>query len=59
MVRRFQGDPGGVNAVLASLTGVWISHIHADHHLGLLRVLAERRALVRLGWCYKVQHVNV
>lgn len=31
--------------VVASLSMVWISHMHADHHLGLLGVLELRRAL--------------
>jgi ribonuclease Z len=28
--------------VLRTIKAVWISHPHADHHLGLLRLLAER-----------------
>ncbi|KAK9821939.1 hypothetical protein WJX81_005595 [Elliptochloris bilobata] len=31
-----------VGAVLAGLRLIWISHIHADHHAGLARVLAAR-----------------
>jgi ribonuclease Z len=27
------------------LLAVWVSHIHADHHLGLLAVLARRRQM--------------
>ncbi|KAG5184962.1 beta-lactamase-like protein [Tribonema minus] len=34
--------PHGAAEVLTSLRAVWISHPHADHHLGLLRLLAER-----------------
>jgi ribonuclease Z len=25
---------------------VWVSHIHADHHVGLPRILSARRALL-------------
>jgi ribonuclease Z len=37
---------GSVDDALTSLSIVWISHMHADHHLGTLRVIAER-ALAR------------
>lgn len=30
---------------LKSIKAVWISHPHADHHLGLLRLLSERAAI--------------
>jgi ribonuclease Z len=30
------------NDILASIKAVWISHPHADHHLGLLRLLKDR-----------------
>ncbi|CAM9335632.1 unnamed protein product, partial [Phaeothamnion confervicola] len=40
------GGSGGAAAILRGLKVVWISHHHADHHLGLIRVLKEReRAL--------------
>ncbi len=29
--------------IMRSIRAVWISHPHADHHLGLLRLLAERK----------------
>ncbi|KAG7342937.1 beta-lactamase-like protein [Nitzschia inconspicua] len=29
---------------IKSIKAVWISHPHADHHLGILRLLSERRA---------------
>ncbi|XP_024394982.1 tRNase Z TRZ3, mitochondrial isoform X2 [Physcomitrium patens] len=32
--------------VLAGLKLVWISHIHADHHTGLVRILAVRKAIL-------------
>jgi len=30
---------------IASIKAIWISHPHADHHLGLIRLLSERRLL--------------
>jgi ribonuclease Z len=30
-------------SLLSSITAVWISHPHADHHLGILRLLEERQ----------------
>eukprot|EP01084_Bolivina_argentea_P249198 417062_1 len=35
----------GVTGVLKGLQVIWISHPHADHHLGLQRVLSERKRL--------------
>jgi ribonuclease Z len=35
---------GNDDDVLHSIKAVWISHPHADHHLGLLRLLKERRS---------------
>lgn len=32
--------------VLKKIKAVWISHPHADHHLGILRLLEERKRLV-------------
>ncbi|KAI5073640.1 hypothetical protein GOP47_0011653 [Adiantum capillus-veneris] len=32
--------------ILRNLNCVWISHIHADHHAGLPRLLSERKRLV-------------
>jgi ribonuclease Z len=32
--------------VLKKIKAVWISHPHADHHLGILRLLEERKGLV-------------
>lgn len=43
--RRF-GIEGADNAV-RSLRCIWISHIHADHHTGLARILALRRDLLK------------
>ena len=42
LCRRFGGQ---VDEMIASLQLVWISHIHADHHLGLLQVLQRHTAL--------------
>merc|ERR1712232_212441 len=32
--------------VLKNIKAVWISHPHADHHLGILRLLEERERIV-------------
>ncbi|KAJ1477721.1 hypothetical protein T484DRAFT_1905747, partial [Baffinella frigidus] len=37
--------PEKAREVLESLRCVWISHMHADHHIGLLRVLSHRARL--------------
>ena len=42
---RFYGRPGA-DAVLKKLKMIYISHLHADHHLGLIDVLNRRRALI-------------
>lgn len=34
----------GFGPILNCIKAVWISHPHADHHLGLLRLLSERSA---------------
>ncbi|BDA45073.1 probable zinc phosphodiesterase ELAC protein 2 [Coccomyxa sp. Obi] len=39
----------GVDRIITGLKCVWISHIHADHHAGLARVLAVRTALLGPG----------
>ena len=38
LVRRF--GAAGAERVVSNLGAVWISHIHADHHAGLPRLLA-------------------
>ncbi|PWZ03741.1 hypothetical protein BCV70DRAFT_154570 [Testicularia cyperi] len=46
-------DPSGalrgqdVDEILRELRVLFISHIHADHHIGLVRILLERRRLRR------------
>lgn len=40
------GVEGADNAV-KGLRCIWISHIHADHHTGLARILALRRTLLK------------
>lgn len=37
----------GADDVIRSLRCIWISHIHADHHTGLARILAVRRQLLQ------------
>lgn len=39
----------GAQQALRDLSAVWISHPHADHHLGLARILSERNKLLRSG----------
>ena len=40
------GGGGGTQQILRNLAAVWISHPHADHHLGLVRILSERNKLL-------------
>ncbi|XP_050231518.1 tRNAse Z TRZ4, mitochondrial isoform X2 [Mercurialis annua] len=37
----------GADSVVRNLSCIWISHIHADHHTGLARILALRRNLLK------------
>ncbi|KAK6141748.1 hypothetical protein DH2020_024517 [Rehmannia glutinosa] len=37
----------GADEVVRSLRCIWISHIHADHHTGLARILVQRRDLLK------------
>jgi ribonuclease Z len=41
---RTHGDLGDEESPLARIRGVWISHPHADHHLGIIRLLQDRRS---------------
>ncbi|EPS72469.1 hypothetical protein M569_02288, partial [Genlisea aurea] len=43
--RRFGVERG--DEIVRGLKCIWISHIHADHHAGLARILALRRDLLR------------
>uniref|UniRef100_A0A2N9IXI7 ribonuclease Z n=1 Tax=Fagus sylvatica TaxID=28930 RepID=A0A2N9IXI7_FAGSY len=45
-LKRRYGVVGADNA-LRCLRCIWISHIHADHHTGLARILALRRDLLK------------
>ena len=41
------GVPDSIETILArDLKVIWISHPHADHHLGLLMILSERKRLL-------------
>jgi ribonuclease BN (tRNA processing enzyme) len=40
-------DPCHSDAAVAALRVAWISHMHADHHLGLPRVIAQRARALR------------
>jgi len=44
MVRRFGFD--AAREAVAKLKLIWISHIHADHHVGLARLLRVRQAIL-------------
>ena len=47
LIHRNDGIIDSVETVLArDLKVVWISHPHADHHLGLLMILSERKRLL-------------
>lgn len=37
----------GADSAVRNLRCIWISHIHADHHAGLARILALRRDLLK------------
>ncbi|XP_023642790.1 tRNAse Z TRZ4, mitochondrial isoform X2 [Capsella rubella] len=37
----------GADEAVRNLRCIWISHIHADHHTGLARILARRRELLK------------
>ncbi|KAM7475988.1 hypothetical protein LguiB_023231 [Lonicera macranthoides] len=45
LIRRF-GMKGADDAV-RGLRFIWISHIHGDHQIGLIRLLAQRRKLLK------------
>ncbi|CAI5935392.1 unnamed protein product [Closterium sp. NIES-65] len=44
LTRRF--GPEKAEEIIAGLKCIWISHIHADHHTGLVRILAARRDIL-------------
>ncbi|KMS95093.1 hypothetical protein BVRB_012540 [Beta vulgaris subsp. vulgaris] len=54
-LKRRYGMDGAANAV-RNLRCIWISHIHADHHAGLVRILALRRDLLK-GTPHEKLHV--
>lgn len=41
---RMQAKGRDMDRLISSITAVWVSHPHADHHLGLLRLLEQREA---------------
>ncbi|KHG22626.1 Zinc phosphodiesterase ELAC 2 [Gossypium arboreum] len=45
-LKRRYGMEGAESAV-RNLACIWISHIHADHHVGLVRILTLRRDLLK------------
>jgi len=44
LFRRF-GKKNGMSMIQKDIKLVWISHMHADHHLGILQLLSIRRSL--------------
>eukprot|EP00741_Cyanophora_paradoxa_P019588 tig00021133_g18909.t1 len=47
IVRKYGAE--GARTALAGLRLVWISHFHADHHVGLVKILEERWLLKQEG----------
>jgi ribonuclease Z len=39
-------DRAQLNSILRDLRAIFISHMHADHHLGVMRILVKRAALM-------------
>ncbi|KAI0710377.1 hypothetical protein C8T65DRAFT_648151 [Cerioporus squamosus] len=42
LVRSFGVDPNGVWQVMRDLKGIFLSHMHGDHHMGLSKILMMR-----------------
>lgn len=42
LYRRFCDQEADMSSFLTQLKCIFISHLHADHHLGLIRILVER-----------------
>jgi ribonuclease BN (tRNA processing enzyme) len=42
--------------VISSIKAAWISHIHADHHLGLIRILLKRKEVYTASHNYIFFH---
>ena len=40
LLRRFGREQS--QAIIDNLECIWISHMHADHHLGMLHIIAQR-----------------
>ena len=36
-----------IDGALRAIRGIFISHMHADHHLGLIRILQHRQRVCR------------
>lgn len=51
MVRFF--GPEKVDEILANLNAVYISHLHADHHIGLVGVLQGRQKAIEQQKLYR------
>ncbi len=46
LLRAKQHRESNLSQVIEKIKAVWISHPHADHHLGILRLLEERKRLL-------------
>lgn len=44
-LHRFYGREGA-RSVLKKLTAIFVSHLHADHHMGLMQLLLERQKVI-------------
>lgn len=43
--RSFSGEAGKIGQVLADIKAIYISHLHADHHLGFISLIKAKWAL--------------
>ena len=46
-IYRYYGEADG-NLILKKLKSIYISHLHADHHIGLIGLLKKRRNILKM-----------